>query len=354
MDDPAGARHDRALGRAEGTARDEARLRVSGAGRGFGGLADSDNARLEGRREPGRECAAELAVGAGSVAGGMADAAGGRHQPCERDGGLRGANSCEDAAEQRGAVCAFGEPSAGGPTNGLWADADWLFCRDGKWRPVETPHIPAGSWGTHPSRDDCAVTAMPSSRKSPRRSSTLSKSQRGDDADKGRRPRPRYPKDWPAISQRIRVRAGHRCEFCGIPDKELGGRSPAGVWHKANPTGTDGLRLTWPRGRASSPSKSAPSGHLDGWREASVLSPSGTQIWRRLDGNTTLDALADDLADTFQADRDSVASDRPVVGGTSVASASSRGSIRSADQDRSPVVSYPPVSPPTSATRSKA
>lgn len=24
-----------------------------------------------------------------------------------------------------------------GPTNGFWADADWLFCRDGKWRPVE-------------------------------------------------------------------------------------------------------------------------------------------------------------------------------------------------------------------------
>lgn len=59
--------------------------------------------------------------------------------------------------------------------------------------------------------------------------------------------RARYPKDWPAISQRIRVRAGHRCEFCGVPDKELGGRSPVGVWHKANPTGTDGLRLTWPR-----------------------------------------------------------------------------------------------------------
>jgi DNA (cytosine-5)-methyltransferase 1 len=24
-----------------------------------------------------------------------------------------------------------------GPTNGHWRDADWLFCRDGRWRPVE-------------------------------------------------------------------------------------------------------------------------------------------------------------------------------------------------------------------------
>ncbi|HHL2634096.1 TPA: DNA cytosine methyltransferase [Yersinia enterocolitica] len=27
-------------------------------------------------------------------------------------------------------------PSAG-PVNGFWSDADWLLCRDGKWRPVE-------------------------------------------------------------------------------------------------------------------------------------------------------------------------------------------------------------------------
>lgn len=25
-----------------------------------------------------------------------------------------------------------------GPTNGYWRDVDWLFCRDGKWRPVES------------------------------------------------------------------------------------------------------------------------------------------------------------------------------------------------------------------------
>ena len=29
-----------------------------------------------------------------------------------------------------------------GPTNGHWRDADWLFCRDGKWRPVEPGTFP--------------------------------------------------------------------------------------------------------------------------------------------------------------------------------------------------------------------
>ena len=28
------------------------------------------------------------------------------------------------------------------PTNGFWRDADWLFCRDGRWRPVEPGTFP--------------------------------------------------------------------------------------------------------------------------------------------------------------------------------------------------------------------
>jgi DNA (cytosine-5)-methyltransferase 1 len=28
-----------------------------------------------------------------------------------------------------------------GPTNGLWSDVDWLLCRDGKWRPVESINV---------------------------------------------------------------------------------------------------------------------------------------------------------------------------------------------------------------------
>jgi len=58
--------------------------------------------------------------------------------------------------------------------------------------------------------------------------------------------RARYPKDWVAIAVSIRERAGHRCEFCGVPNYELGGRSPEGVWHKALPVGANSLRLEWP------------------------------------------------------------------------------------------------------------
>lgn len=50
----------------------------------------------------------------------------------------------------------------------------------------------------------------------------------------------RYPKDWPAISRRIRFeRSGNRCEECGVPNYEIGGRTKDGQWHKARVTGCD-------------------------------------------------------------------------------------------------------------------
>lgn len=57
----------------------------------------------------------------------------------------------------------------------------------------------------------------------------------------------RYPKDWHEISLRIRKRADNKCEECGIENYELGARNKDGDWLKAQPTGTDGMRVTWPK-----------------------------------------------------------------------------------------------------------
>ncbi|PTM61871.1 hypothetical protein [Phreatobacter oligotrophus] len=61
--------------------------------------------------------------------------------------------------------------------------------------------------------------------------------------------RRRYPADWKTvIVPAIRARSGNRCEepSCGVRNGSLGGRLPNGRWLPADPTGDDGLRLTWP------------------------------------------------------------------------------------------------------------
>lgn len=135
-------------------------------------VADADNTGLEGRRQPGRECGAERVAGAGCVvgrvanaendgheragklgeqagrngsphllnAGGLANAkSSGRREECENFGG----DAFGDSAQGRTAGCEYGSGNLRpGPVNGLWADAVWLFCRDGKWRPVEPGTFP--------------------------------------------------------------------------------------------------------------------------------------------------------------------------------------------------------------------
>lgn len=100
MDHASGTRHARPVERSKGAARNETRLCMSGKRRGASGVG--------------------LADSAGRVAG----------QPAA------------ETARHGHTV----EPTSGGdrpgPTNGLWRDADWLFCRDGKWRPVEPGTFP--------------------------------------------------------------------------------------------------------------------------------------------------------------------------------------------------------------------
>jgi DNA (cytosine-5)-methyltransferase 1 len=140
--------------------------------------ADADDARLEGWLTE-RQRAGERAVGPSGLAGGLADAArGGRAERLADDGETRHklheprgcpASGLGDALgggrqpqpsvlrehedrvgqggrQQVACVQAGGDvldgPRRPGPTNGLWRDADWLGCRDGKWRPVEPGTFP--------------------------------------------------------------------------------------------------------------------------------------------------------------------------------------------------------------------
>lgn len=57
----------------------------------------------------------------------------------------------------------------------------------------------------------------------------------------------RYPKDWPTISQRVRERANGHCEFCGLKNYSLGGRTKDGKWLPAQPMGEKMLHLEWPK-----------------------------------------------------------------------------------------------------------
>ena len=53
--------------------------------------------------------------------------------------GLSSGKTSQDAISVRSAPSGDSRPS---PTNGFWRDADWLFCTDGKWRPVEPGTFP--------------------------------------------------------------------------------------------------------------------------------------------------------------------------------------------------------------------
>ncbi len=97
-------------------------------------LADANDAGPQGRWQPRRERASERAAGAGGVVGGLADAHG-RDASAERQ--QRGREQRQQPED--GSAVHDKRP---GPTNGFWRDADWLFCRDGKWRPVEPGAFP--------------------------------------------------------------------------------------------------------------------------------------------------------------------------------------------------------------------
>lgn len=160
-------------------------------------LADADHARSQGRREPRVECVTERPPGPGGMAGrlantmpagwpegraitgdGQASGGSGDSRLADADGGDAGTEGIQRGGEhgqqpqddgiggmadagnaQWRAVGEYRENGCDGSINGreeahslagtrsevrrpgqadsFWRDADWLFCRDGKWRPVK-------------------------------------------------------------------------------------------------------------------------------------------------------------------------------------------------------------------------
>ncbi len=96
----------------------------------------------EGQYEEWPEVSGNPPVSAGSIDR-LADVeSAGRGEQCA-DAGRCGERSRAQELEQRPRGRGlFGHNQPARPTNGFWSDADWLFCRDGKWRPVEPGTLP--------------------------------------------------------------------------------------------------------------------------------------------------------------------------------------------------------------------
>jgi DNA (cytosine-5)-methyltransferase 1 len=104
------------------------------------GLGHANGARLEGfaghvDRNGGRAHAPGSVAETGEPCG-MADASSDGH--LERDTRSVAGRQAGRLLEPAG----MGDAGWSSPTNSFWRDADWLFCRDGKWRPVEPGTFP--------------------------------------------------------------------------------------------------------------------------------------------------------------------------------------------------------------------
>lgn len=117
-----------------------------GRSRKIGGLGNTYLMRLEGLSGNDSAAGRERATGPDAAPGvldGLANTeSGGRRERIENIAGVRIGNAEEGTTgrftEHGGMVDEFRPLEV----NGFWRDADWLLCRDGKWRPVEPGTFP--------------------------------------------------------------------------------------------------------------------------------------------------------------------------------------------------------------------
>lgn len=101
-------------------------------------LCDSDYSRVANSRLLGSSRSGKQAAGGEKCCGigGLADADGSGLQPGERD------NPSAGYGDSLAATGGDDRPQQPREADGCWDAVDWLFCRDGKWRPVEPCTFP--------------------------------------------------------------------------------------------------------------------------------------------------------------------------------------------------------------------
>ena len=106
------------------------------------GLADNDN---EGQFQRESDGAQDQPGQPASLRRDTAGCGANRVMGDPRGAGLEGFSGHGDKCAgpvPPGSTAEAGEPCGTGPADGFWRDADWIFCRDGKWRPVEPGSFP--------------------------------------------------------------------------------------------------------------------------------------------------------------------------------------------------------------------
>ena len=129
-------------GRGQGQS-DSARLRSGDCAEGEAGRF-AVNRKLLGRLVDASDERHERHSGDGREAQRRSEHADGVVGLANSDGRNAGTEGLQRSREQRQQSQDGGVSKllAAGPTNGYWRDADWLYCRDGKWRPVEPGTFP--------------------------------------------------------------------------------------------------------------------------------------------------------------------------------------------------------------------